>query len=74
MYVDAKTYESIAVRDVQIILRQRFEAIKYGDKSIADWANQDIQNMYEYFVYESSRMSHNDFEYSLACAEIAARR
>jgi hypothetical protein len=69
--VDVKNVTS---NNLQMILRQRFETIKYGNKNDVLPAQQDIDELYEYFVVINNIMSPREFRYNLVCAEVAAKR
>lgn len=65
---------NITEKNIQLILKQRFEAIKYGCQEASAEGKKDIEFLYQYFVIEKKLLTKQDFSYSLACAEVASRR
>jgi hypothetical protein len=59
--------------NLQMILRQQFEKIKYGNTDEVLPAQQNIDELYNYFVINGT-MSQKEFHNHLLCAQVAARR
>jgi hypothetical protein len=59
--------------NLQMILRQQFEQIKYGNSNEVLPAQQNIDILYDHFVIKNN-MSPKEFRSHLLCAQVAANR
>ena len=64
----------VTLSNLQLVIRQRFEAIQYGTIEIQQKAQIQLDQLYQYFVIETLQLNEIEFENCLKIGKISARR
>jgi hypothetical protein len=64
----------VTLSNLQLVIKQRFEAIQYGSNETSQIAQQQLDKLYQYFVIDTLQLQENEFENCLIMGKITARR
>lgn len=64
----------VTLSNLQLVIRQRFEAIQYGSNETSQIAQQQLDKLYQYFVIDTSQLQEKEFENCLTMGKITAKR